>query len=192
MAASCDHAFDTWTMRPTLWWPRSHTTSGTDLGEIVFEGYPGGRIFERSADGTEHDWGQVTAWEPPNRVAYKWHLFFRADEATDVDVTFRPIESGTSVRIEQSGWHRLDTDRGDLRSRFHGGWQAISAAYPRLRVIYELITAQQSDRSRRSIRQTCATGGGRCRPSVTRPAPRAAAACWVRVARRRRGGAFLR
>lgn len=34
-------------------------TGGPDL-EIVMQGRVGGRIYERTAEGVEHDWGEVT------------------------------------------------------------------------------------------------------------------------------------
>ena len=61
--APCAHAFDVWANRPSLWWPKAHTVAGTDDVEIVFEGQPGGRIFERTGDGAEHDWGEVVRIE---------------------------------------------------------------------------------------------------------------------------------
>ena len=41
---------------------------------VTFESRPGGRIFERTPEGVEHDWGEILAWEPPHRLAYRWHL----------------------------------------------------------------------------------------------------------------------
>ncbi len=34
----------------------------------------GGRIYERTPTGVEHEWGEVTVWEPPTRLGYRWHL----------------------------------------------------------------------------------------------------------------------
>jgi len=129
VAASCRHAFDMWANRTSLWWPRGHTLSGDDELEIVFEGRPGGRIFERAVDGSEHDWGRILVWEPPHRLAYSWHLFFDAAEATDIEVTFTEVGDATAVRIEQSGWERLGAAGEARRARTHSVWQALTPAF---------------------------------------------------------------
>ena len=54
----------------------------------MLESGVGGRIYERTADGVEHDWGVVTVWDPPKRLAYLWHLGRDRSEATDVDIRF--------------------------------------------------------------------------------------------------------
>src|SRR5262249_43002769 len=74
---------------------------------VTFEPRPGGRIYERTPGGREHDWGEVLAWEPPRRLVYLWHLRFDRADATEVEVTFTPVEGGTRVRIEHRGWERL-------------------------------------------------------------------------------------
>ena len=81
---SADHAFDVWTSRIGTWWPRDHTVSG-DPEEIVLEGGPGGRIYERTSAGERHEWGEVTVWEPPRRLAYLWHLGRERGAATEVE-----------------------------------------------------------------------------------------------------------
>lgn len=129
VAASCEHAFDMWSNRASLWWPRSHTVTRADDLEIVFETHPGGRIYERAADGTEHDWGEVTVWEPPHRVAYVWHLFFDPAEATEVDVTFHTVDGGTEVRIEQRGFERLGEAGVLRRSNTDRAWNTITALF---------------------------------------------------------------
>jgi hypothetical protein len=53
------HAFSVWAERTALWWPPGHSVSGAPV-HVGFEPRPGGRIFERTADGTEHDWGEVS------------------------------------------------------------------------------------------------------------------------------------
>ena len=68
-----------------------------DPATVAFEGHVGGRIYERGPDGIEHDWGQVTLWEPPVRLGYTWHLGGRADGATDVEIGFLGREGDVTV-----------------------------------------------------------------------------------------------
>lgn len=62
------HAFHVWTAQIGRWWPVSHSVSTAPGLTVVLEGRPGGRIFERAPDGVEHDWGEITVWEPPVRL----------------------------------------------------------------------------------------------------------------------------
>jgi uncharacterized protein YndB with AHSA1/START domain len=123
-------AFEMWTARCATWWPRSHTVSG-DPSAITFEASPGGRIVERAPDGTEHPWGKILEWDPPTRLRYLWHLFFAPDEATEVEISFSPIERGTAVRLEQRGWERLGELGPPRRDRTHRAWSAIAADFAR-------------------------------------------------------------
>ena len=54
------HAFTVWTARISAWWPADHTVSGDAGLDVVLEPNVGGRIFERTPHGVEHDWGEVT------------------------------------------------------------------------------------------------------------------------------------
>jgi uncharacterized protein YndB with AHSA1/START domain len=128
LRAPVAHAFEVWTSRCALWWPSSHTLSG-DPAAIVFEPSVGGRIFERAGDGTEHAWGEVTAWEPPARIVYRWHLFFDPAEATEVEVTFEARGDVTTVRLEQRGWQRLGAAGPPRRAKTLGVWGTITAAF---------------------------------------------------------------
>ena len=65
VACSPAHAFDTWANKTSMWWPSSHSISSAPGLVVTFEPRPGGRIYERTPDGSEHDWGEVLAWEPP-------------------------------------------------------------------------------------------------------------------------------
>jgi hypothetical protein len=65
VACSPEHAFDTWANRTSMWWPPSHSMSSAPGLVVTFEPRPGGRIYERTPEGAEHDWGEVLAWEPP-------------------------------------------------------------------------------------------------------------------------------
>ena len=83
-----EHAFEVWTAGIARWWPTDHTVSAEADLMVVLEGRAGGRIFERRANGAEHDWGEVTVWEPPRRLGYTWHLNRDRSDATDVEVRF--------------------------------------------------------------------------------------------------------
>lgn len=120
-----DHAFATWTERFGQWWPGSHTVSG-DPAAVVLEPRVGGRIYERTADGTEIDWGEVTGWEPPRRLAYFWHIRRDRADATDVEITFNERAGGaTRLEIVHSGWERLGDDGAAWRDANRGGWAGL-------------------------------------------------------------------
>ena len=123
VACPVDHAFATWTERTSTWWPPSHTVSGGDDLVISFEPRVGGRIFERTSGGEEHDWGEITAWEPPRRLGYLWHLRVDRADATDVEITFVAVDPRrTRVEIEHRGWERLGAAGLERRDRNRGGW----------------------------------------------------------------------
>jgi hypothetical protein len=130
VAASPGHAFEVWTEKPSMWWPRSHTmTRDPDLA-VVFEPFAGGRIYERGSDGAEHEWGEILIWEPPMRIAYLWHLFFERSEATEIIVTFTEIESGARVRLVQSGFEKLgEKDGTERRRRTNHAWLELTDFY---------------------------------------------------------------
>jgi uncharacterized protein YndB with AHSA1/START domain len=123
-----DRAFAVWTERIDRWWPPSHTVSGAPTS-VALEGRLGGRIYEVGPDGTEHDWGEVTAWEPPSRLGYLWHLRRDRRDATDVEIRFLPIGDRTRVEIEHRGWERLGADGEASRDANRGGWAGLLPHY---------------------------------------------------------------
>jgi hypothetical protein len=126
VACPAAHAFDVWTGRIAQWWPADHSVSGEAGLAVVLEGRPGGRIFERTAAGVEHEWGEVTVWEPPSRFAYLWHLRRDRADATEVEIRFiERDEASTRVEIEHRGWEVLGADAEDWRDRNHGGWATL-------------------------------------------------------------------
>jgi uncharacterized protein YndB with AHSA1/START domain len=125
-----DHAFDIWTTRIAQWWPIDHSVSGEADLTVVLEGRPGGRIYERRASGVEHDWGEVTIWEPPHRLGYTWHLNRDRSDATDVEIRFVAHGAATTaVEIEHRGWERLGADGEPWRDRNHHGWATMLPHY---------------------------------------------------------------
>lgn len=121
-----EHAFRTWTDRLSQWWPADHTVSGQDPVDVILEGRLGGRIVERTPAGTEYEWGEITIWEPPRRLAYRWYL--RQDRADATDVEIRFIDRGdatTRVEIEHRGWERLGSRGPDVRRNNTRGWHDL-------------------------------------------------------------------
>ena len=126
-----ERAFELWAERTSMWWPSGHSISADPGLTVTFEPRPGGRIYERTPAGEEHDWGEVLDWEPPHRLRYLWHLRFDRSDATEVEVTFSPGASGTEVEIVHRGWERLGTAAGERRERNRRGWAGVIAPYRR-------------------------------------------------------------
>ena len=108
-------------LRIDTWWPRDHTLGPAAV--VVLQPAVGGRIFERDAQGVERDWGVVTAWDRPSRLAYTWHLGRGPEEASDVEIRFLAAgPDATRVEIEHRGWEALGADAETWRDRNEGGW----------------------------------------------------------------------
>jgi uncharacterized protein YndB with AHSA1/START domain len=130
VACPVEHAFDVWTSRISSWWPPDHTVTGRADLEVVLQSGVGGRIFERTPDGVEHDWGEVTVWDPPTQLVYLWHLAQDRADATEVEIRFLPRGKGaTRVEIEHRGWERLGRAGEDRRRRNRGGWEGVLPHY---------------------------------------------------------------
>lgn len=121
-----EHAFETWTARTSSWWPATHTVTGERGLEVVFEAREGGRIFERTPSGEEVDWGRITHWEPPRRLAYLWHIRTDRADATEVEIKFTDLgDARTLVDIEHRGWERLGSRGPSWRDVNLGGWNGV-------------------------------------------------------------------
>jgi hypothetical protein len=125
VACPAGHAFSVWT-DIDRWWPADHTVSGDDDARVVLEPRPGGRIYERTRAGDEHEWGEVTVWEPPRRLGYLWHIRRDRADATEVEISFVPITADrTRVDIEHRGWEALGGEAASWRERNQGGWATL-------------------------------------------------------------------
>jgi uncharacterized protein YndB with AHSA1/START domain len=129
--ASPERAFDVFTHGFSTWWPlATHHIGKTDAVEAIMEPHPGGRWFERDADGKECEWGYVTEFEPPHRVLLAWHLTPEfafdpdPDKATEVEVTFTPVDGGTLVELEHRGFEKHGEEGAKMREAVSapGGW----------------------------------------------------------------------
>ncbi len=108
-------AFALFTDEIGAWWPL--TTHGLH-GSAGSLGFADGLLVERSLEGAEVVWAEVTAWEPPDRLVLEWHPGRDAAEASQVEVSFRGDEHGTRVEIVHRGWERFGDDAERRRSAY--------------------------------------------------------------------------
>jgi uncharacterized protein YndB with AHSA1/START domain len=121
-----ERTFELWTVQTSTWWPTSHTVSAQAGVEVIIEPRVGGRIYERTPAGDEHDWGEVTHWAPPHQIAYLWHLRQDRADATEVEIRFAADEQdGTAVSIEHRGWERLGAPGPERRQQNQRGWDGL-------------------------------------------------------------------
>jgi uncharacterized protein YndB with AHSA1/START domain len=129
------HTFDTFVRTIGIWWPVSPFSAGTDrVRDVTLEERAGGRVYETWDDGTEVDWGELLAWQPPERFVMTWNIF---SVATEVELTFAELGPAlTRVAVEHRGWERLSDEQlaadcalpgGYAGGAFYEGWARILA-----------------------------------------------------------------
>lgn len=135
--APIDRAFTVFVDKIGTWWPRSHSVS-RDLVDVVIEPRAGGRFYERSATGAEHDWGAVTEFDPPHRVVVSWaftpdwELSDDPAQASRVAVEFTSTgPDTTAVTLVHSELQRHGAGWEEMRDSVAGagGWTSILDFY---------------------------------------------------------------
>ena len=132
VATTPQRAFEVFTAGFDRWWPRSHSIGEAPLKTAVIEPRQGGRWYGLLENGTEAEWGDVLAWEPPTRLLLAWRIDakwnYDPDLLTEVEVVFTPEgEGATRVNFE----HRLLQNMGaageGARASFdsEGGWTGL-------------------------------------------------------------------
>jgi uncharacterized protein YndB with AHSA1/START domain len=125
-----DRAFEIFTARFTEWWPlATHSVYGKDAQSCVFEARPGGRIYERTADGREATWGEVLEVSEPGSVRFSWHPGRDAETAQEVTVQFQAMMFGTTVSLQHGNWEKAGENHKDLRSRYERDWPGVLGAF---------------------------------------------------------------
>ena len=136
LRATPQTAFRVFTDGFDRWWPRSHHIGKAALERCVLEPRIGGRWYEIMVDGSQCDWGDVLAWEPPERLVLAWRLNARweydPDLTTEVEVRFTPVgETETRVDFEHRHIERMGEGAQAARDGVDGpeGWGAILASF---------------------------------------------------------------
>ena len=121
-----EDAFRVFTEGLGTWWPvATHSIAKDAVETVVMESRAGGRLYERTADGAESDWGRMLVWEPPRRVAFEWHI---TGTPTEVEVRFTPEGDRTRIDLEHRGFERLE-DGAARRESYNNGWVTVLERY---------------------------------------------------------------
>ena len=128
-----ERAFRVFTESINTWWPAYYHIGQADMAEAILEPRVGGRWYERGVDGSECDWGQVRAWEPPHRLVVTWQINgqFQYDpdpeHASEIEVRFTASgPAQTKVDLEHRSLERLVGGQA-VRDTIGegGGWSAM-------------------------------------------------------------------
>ena len=131
-------AFAAFTEGIAIWWPRDFTWSGQLLERIAIEPRVGGFCHEIGSGGMRLDWGRVSAWEPPHRLAFSWQIGpdrvpqVSPAQASQVEVRFAPADRDhTRVTVVHDGWERHGEGGAAYRQQFDQSraWERMLEAY---------------------------------------------------------------
>lgn len=120
--------FDAFVNHINEWWLRkgkfsySFAPEKTQPKHVHFEPRLGGRYYEIFENGEEYQIGQITIWEPPNRLAYTW----KGEEykaPTTVEVIFSEANGQTLVTLTHSGFEAAGVP--DYAESYGIGWDEI-------------------------------------------------------------------
>lgn len=123
--------FELFTSRMGEWWPlATHSTGGDAVVDARVDPEIGGRIYEVTRDGTEHEWGRVLEWAPGERLGFDWHPGLPVSQSTHVEITFRPIAEGTEVTLIHDGWEARGEDAITVWENYDSGWDVVLGKVP--------------------------------------------------------------
>jgi uncharacterized protein YndB with AHSA1/START domain len=116
-----EKAFSLFTSGIDTWWPyESHSIGGDKTESAIFD-VEAKRLYERDADGTEHDWADIVAWEPPNRFLLNWRVN-PGRPGAEVEVRFSADGDATRVELEHRGWEKGGAED---RANYDRGWEFV-------------------------------------------------------------------
>ena len=73
---------------------------------------------------------EITLWNPPAQLGYRWHIARDASDATDVEISFVAVDGErTRLEIVHDGWERLGAEGPAWREANTGGWNALVPAF---------------------------------------------------------------
>ncbi len=121
LRGSAEQAFGTYTERIGEWWDSRYTANPETLQGVTIEPRVGGRVFSTHSDMGEHEWGEVTVWEPGRRLVHTFTLAQSPEHPSEVAVEFADAPDGCVLRFEHGGW----TDANVAHREKFGDWQVM-------------------------------------------------------------------
>lgn len=129
LRCSAEDAFATYTRRIGDWWHPRYTANPETVEAVTIEPHVGGRVYATHRDLGEHDWGEVSVWEPGRRLVHRFTLAQDPMRPTEVAVEFTADEGGGStMRFAHGGW----TDANAAVRKKFCDWKAILDRYAAL------------------------------------------------------------
>ncbi|WP_119167875.1 SRPBCC domain-containing protein [Algihabitans albus] len=134
-----DTAFALFTDGIDRWWPKQNSFSRGTAREIGLTAEGG--WFEISEEGETVGWGDVLAWQPPQRLLLAWQISPDTQpwspepdpaKASEVEVRFLPIEPGrTQVKVLHDAFARHGDGGAGMAAGMASpmGWPALLEAY---------------------------------------------------------------
>ena len=132
--APIDRAFAVFASRMGDWWHKEHSIAkGTTQADVVIEPRAGGRWYEKGADGSEHQWGKVLAYDPSHRLVLAWQLnrdfVYDPNFETTVEVSFEEQDGAHPRPFEHRDLERMGADAVQLFESMDGGWGLLLDLY---------------------------------------------------------------
>jgi hypothetical protein len=121
LPCSAARAFETYTRRIGEWWDPRYTANAETLEAVHIEPRVGGRVYATHADIGEDEWGEVTVWEPGERLVHTFTLAQDPAHPSEIAVEFTVAGGGCTMRFSHGGWTRAN---GAVRPKFRD-WSVI-------------------------------------------------------------------
>jgi len=133
--ASQQTAFEVFTQKMDLWWPRTHHIGSAEMTEMVVEPFVNGRWYSKHADGKEASIGHVLTYQPYNLFVLAWQINgdFECDPELITEVITEFIAEGpttTRVKFEHKDLHKLGN--GKSVESMNDGWGMIMNLYKQI------------------------------------------------------------
>ena len=130
--ASQQTAFEVFTKKMDLWWPRSHHIGSSDMTELIAELHEGGRWYSKHTDGSEANIGYVQTYQPYDLFVLAWQIDgdFKCNPNVITEVVTEFIAEGpttTRIKFEHKDLQKLGN--GKVVESMDQGWGEIMNHY---------------------------------------------------------------